>query len=191
MAIITVDSIGNNLGVVLNCNNNVQSALGFDRYGLIGKNVTKIMPKIYSELHNNFMLRFIRSETSHLRPSDKLVTALNKDALLVEIKLTVRMMTSSQSALTIVGFMKELPKEKGEDQSGLLMFSLNTSEILAIDAQFEKLMNYKISGKQLVQEEIKLASIMPELSIELLEKERTARTVLEVGNANEQDEIDI
>ena len=59
MAIITVDSIGNNLGVVLNCNNGVQSALGFDRNGLIGKNVTKIMPKIYSELHNNFMLRFI------------------------------------------------------------------------------------------------------------------------------------
>jgi hypothetical protein len=48
-------------------------------------------------------------------------------------------------------------------------------------------MNYKLSGKQVVQEEIKLASIMPELSLELLEKERSARTVLEVGNANEQD----
>jgi PAS domain S-box-containing protein len=136
VTIITVDSIGNNLGVVLNCNNNVQASLGFDRSGLIGKNVTKIMPKIYSELHNNFMLRFIRSETSHLRPSDKIITALNKDALLVEMKLTVRMMTSSQSALTIVGFMKQQPKEKAEAEAGLLMFSLNTSEILAIDAQF-------------------------------------------------------
>lgn len=34
--------------MVLNCNNNVQTSLGFDRNGLIGKNVTKIMPKIYS-----------------------------------------------------------------------------------------------------------------------------------------------
>lgn len=54
----------------------------------------------------------------------------------MEINLTVRMMTSSQSALAIVGFMKQLPKEKRESEAGLLMFSLNTSEILAIDAQF-------------------------------------------------------
>ena len=134
LAIITVDSIGNNLGVVLNCNNNIQVALGYEKNGLLGKNVTKIMPKIYSELHNNFMLSFIRTETSHLRPFDKIVTALNKDSLLVEIKLTVRMMTSTQSALAIVGFIKPLLKEKSDD-SGLLMFSLNSSEILGIDAQ--------------------------------------------------------
>jgi hypothetical protein len=149
------------------------------------------MPKIYSELHNNFILKFIRSETSHLRPSDKLITALNKDSLLVEMKLTVRMMTSTQSALVIVGFMKKTLKEPEEKESGLLMFSLNTSEILGIDAQFEKLMNYKLSGKQLVQEEVKLASIMPELNLELLEKERCLKTVLEVGNANQQDEMDL
>jgi hypothetical protein len=71
------------------------------------------------------------------------------------------------------------------------MFSLNSSEILGIDAQFEKLMNYKLSGKQLAQEEIKLASIMPELNLELLERERVARSVLEVGNANQQEEMDI
>ena len=57
---MTLNSIGNNLGVVLNCNNAVQETLGFDKNGLIGKNVTKIMPKIYSELHNDFILRFIR-----------------------------------------------------------------------------------------------------------------------------------
>jgi hypothetical protein len=44
-----------------------------------------------------------------------------------------------------------------------------------------------LSGKQLVQEEIKLASIMPELNLQLLEKERVAKTVLEVGNANQQE----
>lgn len=48
IAIVTLNSIGNNLGVVLNCNNAVQETLGFDKNGLIGKNVTKIMPKIYS-----------------------------------------------------------------------------------------------------------------------------------------------
>lgn len=39
-------------------------------------------------------------------------------------------------------------------------------------------MNYKLSGKQLAQEEVKLASIMPELNLELLEKETSVKTVL-------------
>ena len=76
--------------------------------GIIGKNVTKLMPKVYSELHNSFMLKFIRSETSHLRPSDKIVTALNKDSLLVMMKLSVRMMFDSQNSLVLVGFIKKI-----------------------------------------------------------------------------------
>lgn len=75
----------------------------------MGKNVTKIMPKVYSELHNEFMLKFIRSEHSHNRPSDKIVTALNNAAELIEVKLTVRMMTSKEHSLVVVGFLKKLP----------------------------------------------------------------------------------
>lgn len=66
-----MDTIGNNLGVVLNANSHVKDLLGFDKNLLIGKNVTKLMPKIYTELHNTFMLNFIRSEDSHERSSNK------------------------------------------------------------------------------------------------------------------------
>lgn len=82
-SIITLDTVGNNLGVVLNANSHVKDLLGFDKKTLLGKNITKLMPKIYTELHNSFMLNFIRSEDSHERSSNKLVTALNKDSLLV------------------------------------------------------------------------------------------------------------
>ena len=61
---------------------------------------------------------------------------MNKDSLLIEINLTVRMMTSTQNALVIVGFMRKVVKEPEDKEKGLLMFSLNTSEILGIDAQF-------------------------------------------------------
>jgi len=48
VSIIAVDSIGSNLGVVINSNTYVKDLLGFERQGLIGKNITKIMPKIYA-----------------------------------------------------------------------------------------------------------------------------------------------
>jgi len=54
------------------------------------------------------MMNFIRSEGSHNRPSDKIVTALNKNSLLIEIKLTVRMINSNHNSLIIVGFMKKI-----------------------------------------------------------------------------------
>jgi two-component system sensor kinase FixL len=95
------------LGIVINSSNNIREILGYDKADIIGKNVTKLMPKIYSELHNIFMLKFIRSESSHLRPSDKIVTALNKDSLLVIMKLSVRMMIDSQNALVVVGFINK------------------------------------------------------------------------------------
>jgi hypothetical protein len=48
MSIITLDTIGNNLGVVLNSNSHVRELLGFEKAALVGKNITKIMPKIYT-----------------------------------------------------------------------------------------------------------------------------------------------
>ena len=95
------------MGIVINSSNNIREILGYDKIDIIGKNVTKLMPKIYSELHNSFMLKFIRSETSHLRPSDKIVTALSKDSLLVTMKLSVRMMIDSQNSLVVVGFINK------------------------------------------------------------------------------------
>lgn len=121
MSIITLDTIGNNLGVVLNCNSHVKELLGFEKSALLGKNITKIMPKIYTELHNSFMLGFIRSEDSQ-RTSLKRVTALNKDSLLVDVNLSVRILNSTQSDLAIAGFMKRLPSEPNV---GLIMYSFN------------------------------------------------------------------
>jgi hypothetical protein len=77
----------------------------------MGKNITKLMPKIYTELHNDFMLKFIQDTSSHLRPSNKKVATLNIDSLLVEIKLTVRIMDSAENALIVVGFMRRIPSE--------------------------------------------------------------------------------
>lgn len=64
--------------------------------------------------------------------------------------------------------MKKLPLEMTK---GLLMYSATNGEILGIDANFMAIMNNKLTGKQVVQEEVKLSVLLPELNLELLEKE--------------------
>lgn len=188
VSIVTLDSIGSNLGIIMNCNSHLKKMLGFDRQGLIGKNVTKLMPKIYGELHNEFMLNFVRSESSHLRPSTKKVYALNKSSLLIEIKLTVRMITNAQNSLVIVGFMRRIPSEP---RKGLLMLASISGEVLGVDQYFLKIMNYKINPKQVVQEEVRIGALMPEANLDLLEKEGSIVTVLEVGNMADEEGADL
>lgn len=97
--------------------------------------------------------------------SVKRVTALNKNSLLVDISLSVRILSSSQSDLAIVGFMKRIPTEAN---IGLIMCSLSNGEVLGIDENFVEMMNRRLTGKQVVQEEVRLTVIMPELVLEQL-----------------------
>lgn len=167
--------MGNGLGVVLNCNAQVQELLGYDRSSLIGKNVTKLMPKIYSELHNNFMLDFIRTPS---RLALKTVPALTRSALLQQLHLTVRLMSSPDNALVIVGFMRRAE----ESDAGLLMVSVSSGDVLGADGQFLRLVGGRLTAKQIAQEEVRLAGLMPEMDLQRLEEEGSQLTVLEVGN---------
>lgn len=57
---IAVDTVGNKLGEIVSTNSQIKELLGFEKSTLIGKNVIKLMPKIYSELHNSFIINFIK-----------------------------------------------------------------------------------------------------------------------------------
>jgi len=63
MAMIAVDSVGASLGHVINCNKQTKSFLGYEKENIIGKNITRIMPKVYAELHNNFIINFIKGQS--------------------------------------------------------------------------------------------------------------------------------
>jgi hypothetical protein len=45
---ITVDTVGNNLGIIKNCSTQIKELLGYDKKLIINKQITKIMPKIYT-----------------------------------------------------------------------------------------------------------------------------------------------
>lgn len=58
---IVIDTIGSKMGEIVNCNSQTKKLIGYEKNTLLGKNVTRIMPKIYSEIHNNFLIKFIRN----------------------------------------------------------------------------------------------------------------------------------
>jgi signal transduction histidine kinase len=67
---IAVDTVGHRLGSVTNCNSHTKVMLGFEKDSIIGKNITKIMPKIYTDLHDDFLLNFLRNKSEKLTIED-------------------------------------------------------------------------------------------------------------------------
>jgi len=101
MAMIVVDSVGSKLGHVVNCNKQTQMLLGYEKENIVNKNVTRIMPKFYSDLHNNFILNFLKGQSHTHNISDftdtssfgdnstaeKIVTPINTKGFLMEVNL--------------------------------------------------------------------------------------------------------
>lgn len=59
-------------------------------------------------------------------------------------------------------------RTKSDNNEGLIMVDGNSGELLGINKVFSTMVNSKITGKQVVSEEIKLASIFPEVNLSLL-----------------------
>lgn len=126
------------------------------------------------------MMKFIESENSHLKATSKIVTALDINSLLVQLNLTVRLLNSIKSDLALVGFVYKIQKKI---EKGLIMFSGKNGQILAVNKIFTNIVNNKITGKQILQEEVRLASILPEITLDQLETNAEMVTFLEVGSS--------
>lgn len=70
IGMIALDSVGSTLGHIVNCNRNVKNMLGYEKNNLMSRNITRIMPKIYSELHNNFILDYIKGQNVNNNAED-------------------------------------------------------------------------------------------------------------------------
>ena len=60
VCMVALDSVGKKIGNIVNCNSKVKELLGFEKESILDKNITRIMPKVYTELHNSFITNFIR-----------------------------------------------------------------------------------------------------------------------------------
>ena len=55
--------------------------LGFDKESIMDKNITRIMPKVYSELHNSFITSFIRRKDTQTSPDTTQVRLRDEEVI--------------------------------------------------------------------------------------------------------------
>ena len=60
VCMVVTDTVSSKLGHILNCNAQTKDLLGYSKESIIGKNLIKLMPKVYSELHNSFIINFLK-----------------------------------------------------------------------------------------------------------------------------------
>ncbi|EGR31396.1 PAS domain S-box family protein [Ichthyophthirius multifiliis] len=107
-AIITVSGNYNQMGIVQNVNNELTRILGWSKQDILKQNISKIMPKVYSELHDAFLSRFLETSESKLLGMERIVLAMKKNKFLVPCTIMIKILPNLDEGITIVGFLKDI-----------------------------------------------------------------------------------
>ena len=79
----------------------------------------------------------------------------------MELGLSLQMFTALDGSLVMGGILRK----RSRGLEGLIMVEGLTGEILGVDKNFVKLMRDKVTGKQIIQEEVRLSAYLPEANI--------------------------
>jgi hypothetical protein len=73
----------------------------------MNQKVTKIMPKLYNEIHDQFIKDYLEKADSIKLPVEKTVYAFRKDLRIVKTCLAVKIFPNIYIGFQLVGFFKE------------------------------------------------------------------------------------
>jgi len=59
--VIIISGNVNNRGIVTSCNNEITRVLGFSKNDIIDQNIKRIMPQVYSDLHDDFVKNYLET----------------------------------------------------------------------------------------------------------------------------------
>ena len=106
--IITCSGNLNEIGLVMNCNNEITRILNYSKNDLIGRNINSIMPPVISQYHNAFMMRYFETSKSEILCTEREVFPINKKGYLVPCTLMIKILPNLDEGIRIVGFLREL-----------------------------------------------------------------------------------
>ncbi|CAD8205602.1 unnamed protein product [Paramecium octaurelia] len=129
--IITMSGNVGSIGIVASCNNEIQKSLGYPASELFEQNVSKIMPKIIGDQHNQLVENYMRTSNSNIIGLERFVLAQNSQQYLVPCKLMIKVLPNLEKGILLVGFLKPLEKLPGTHYmiyDGISQQILNVSE---------------------------------------------------------------
>jgi two-component system sensor kinase FixL len=103
-------------GIVQSFSAAAERLFGYDRSGVIGKNVSTLMPQPYRDEHDRYMQRYLVTGEKRIIGIDRVVTGQRKDGSTFPMKLEVAEMRSGERRF-FTGFIRDLTeRQKTEDQ---------------------------------------------------------------------------
>ena len=106
--IITCSGNYNEMGVVTNCNNEITRILGFPKQEIIGQNISKIMPRVYANVHSQLMSRYFETAESEVIGTERLMFPLNNHKYMVPTTLMIKVLPNLDQGIRAVGFLREV-----------------------------------------------------------------------------------
>lgn len=185
LCVIAIETIDSSFGVISSCNSEVKKLLGYSQKELIGSKVNKIMPKIFNDIHDKFIQKFIEKEDSATYPSEKVVFAMHKDGIIFETALYIKIIPHESKAFQIVGFMRAV---KHVDRNPSIAFiSMNSQTIEGVNQSFIDLINRPIDFTNISKENLTLSSFLPNFKFKFSMKPGdTFRTELTFSNSSDK-----
>ncbi|KAL4478284.1 hypothetical protein ABPG72_016596 [Tetrahymena utriculariae] len=107
-AILTVSGNYGQIGIVTNLNNELTRILGWSKADVIEQNISRIMPKVYADLHDKFMEHYLETSEGQVIGTERTIMCLNKDSFLVPCTLMIKVLPNLSEGIQIVGFLKDI-----------------------------------------------------------------------------------
>ena len=122
--ILLVSGNKQNIGEVLGANNELSEVLGYLKADLIHSNVSKVMPVIIGEKHNELIKRYFdKNEESTKRYIDNegIALALHRDGSIIPVTILIKLVPNLLMGIQFIGFLLPLFDLKefrpGEEQN--------------------------------------------------------------------------
>ncbi len=105
-AVVIVSGSLSTLGTILYANQHVKEQLGFNIADLEGRNVSRLMPAILGEKHDEFMLRHFQTGDSYVLGHERMVFIQTKNGLIEPVCIVAKTLPSVTQGIRYVGFIR-------------------------------------------------------------------------------------
>eukprot|EP00826_Nyctotherus_ovalis_P016414 TRINITY_DN14749_c0_g1_i2.p1 TRINITY_DN14749_c0_g1~~TRINITY_DN14749_c0_g1_i2.p1 ORF type:complete len:285 (-),score=86.01 TRINITY_DN14749_c0_g1_i2:171-1025(-) len=189
--IILMSGNKSNIGEVLSANNELTSILGYTKKEMIGSNISKAMPSIIGEKHNQLVQDYFQKQEATKNVAgdmEKLVFAMHKEGYLVPCTLRHKLIPNLIKGIQLIGFIFKADdlgeirqgEEKVSPSSLAIVLTDSTWGIHGFDDRFARILHLDLTSVDIrrylnAEEKLNIAKLVPDLDgSEQLEKMTSA-----------------
>ena len=115
--IITTSGNFNTMGTVMNSNNEITRILQYSKSDVIGQNINRIMPKVYSDIHDRLMRRYFETSVTQIMGNERLIMPISKQGFIVPCTLMIKILPDLDEGIRIVGFLKDMEIDSSQTKN--------------------------------------------------------------------------